>query len=206
MALFAALLGEALLLAPPGSDGTAGRVVDWLTGSWSGYEPMVVAHFQSMGVWPVVLAAMCAPWLRGRPVPLWPFALGSMALGGFVLLPGLALPRRAGPPVWGIGSRWVGVGAGVVTLALAGWALAAGHAGAWQTAYGSDQLVHVMTWDFIALWAVSIGIAQARDGRGWWCVVPLLGACAWVASRMWWTLGRLFRGRRPLHRRRRSPT
>ena len=91
--LFGLLLGEAMVLAPPSAEGTGAQVMDWMTGHWSGYEPMSVVHFQLMGVWPFVLAALCAPWLRGRRIPLWPFALGSMALGAFALLPGLALPR-----------------------------------------------------------------------------------------------------------------
>jgi hypothetical protein len=66
-------------------------VLRLLTGQWDGEEPVVVALFNLMGVWPFVLAAQLAPWLRRRPLPLWPFALGSMVLGAFVLLPGLAV-------------------------------------------------------------------------------------------------------------------
>jgi len=178
--LFVLLLGEALLLAPPADDGVGPMVTDWMTGRWQGYEPLSIVHFQLMGVWPMVLLAMTAPWLRGRPIPLWPFALGSFALGGFALLPGLALPRRTGASVWGLRSRWMGVLLAVPTMALVVWGVVAGDASAWWQAAQADQFMHIMAWDFVALWLTSVAIAQARDGRGLWCAVPLFGACAWL--------------------------
>ncbi|MFT6144763.1 MAG: hypothetical protein ACJAZO_004153 [Myxococcota bacterium] len=178
--LFGLLLGEALTLAPPSADGTGAQVMDWMTGAWSGYEPMMVAHFQLMGVWPFVLAAMCGPWLRGRRIPLWPFALGSMALGAFALLPGLAVPRSSGESVPVLRSRWMAPVLGVPTLALLGWAAVAGDPAVWWQAFRTEQFIHIMGLDFVVLWLTSIAVAHARDGRGWVCAIPLVGALFWL--------------------------
>lgn len=178
--LFVLLLGEALVLAPASADGTGAKVMHWMTGHWSGYEPWTVVHFQLMGVWPFVLAAMCAPWLRGRAIPLWPFSLASMALGGFALLPGLALPRTSGKPVPLLSSRWIAPILAVPTLALLGWAAFAGDPTVWLDAFKTEQFIHIMGWDFVALWLTSIAVAHARDGRGWLCAVPLVGALVWL--------------------------
>lgn len=185
LVLFALLLGEALLLSPPARPDQTAWVVRLLTGDWAGEEPSVVALFQMMGVWPLALVGLLAPRLRRTPVPLWPFAFGSMALGAFVLLPGLALGGTPRPP-----ARWQGWVGGrllaglslVVALVLVGWAAVAGSperfAGIWRT----EQFVHVMSFDFVALWLASVLIAhEQRDelGNRWtWSLVPLLGALA----------------------------
>lgn len=101
--LWVALIGEAVVWAPPARPDQGAWVLRLLTGQWDGEEPVVVALFNLMGVWPFVLAAQLAPWLRRRPLPLWPFALGSMVLGAFVLLPGLAVGGAPQPM-----GRWQG--------------------------------------------------------------------------------------------------
>ncbi len=95
--LFALLLGEALLFSPPQRPDQTEWVMRLLTGDWAREEPSVVALFQLMGVWPMAMLALLAPRLRRGPVALWPFVLGSMALGAFMLLPGLALGCEAKP-------------------------------------------------------------------------------------------------------------
>ncbi len=180
--VFGALLGEALVLSPPQRPDQNAWVLRLLTGQWSGEEPSVVALFQLMGVWPLAMAALLAPRLRRRPVPLWPFALGSMALGAFVLLPGLALGGEPGPE-----ARWQGwlrhrallSVLGLATVSLVGWAVVAGDAAAFRAAWRSEQFVHVMSHDFVALWITSLIAAhEQQERRWWWCAVPLLGLLA----------------------------
>ena len=131
LVLLAILLVDAFVLAPAKHPDWVERVIAWATGDWAGHEPYVVAQFQLMGVWPLVLASMLAPWLRGRPLPLWPFSLGSFALGGFILLPGVALPRSEVRSVGWLQSRLVAVAAGIPAMALVVWALSAGSPAGW---------------------------------------------------------------------------
>ena len=176
------LLGEALLLSPPPRPDQGEWVVRLLTGDWGGEETSVVALFQLMGVWPLAMAALLAPRLRRAPVPLWPFVLGSMALGAFVLLPGLALGGGRQPvarwQAWA-GHRVVVGGLGCASVGLLIWAVGSGRPSAFVEAWRHEQFVHVMTHDFVALWLTSIVAAHEQgEARWWWTLWPLVGGLA----------------------------
>lgn len=180
-ALWVALMTLALTSSAPTRPDQTEWILRLLAGQWDGEEPLVVALFNGMGLWPFVLAAQTAPWLRGRPVPLWPFALLSLAVGAYVFLPGLVLHGRALPP-----ARWQRAVAApawrallaVAALALAGWGALAGHPAAFAAAFRGDAFVHAMTLDFCALWAASILVARERGGRWWLAGIPILGGLA----------------------------
>lgn len=191
-ALWAVLMAEALLLSPSARPDQTAWLIRLMTGDWAGEEPLVVALFQLMGVWPVAMAALLAPRLRRRPIPLWPFALASMALGAFVLLPGVVLggtplapSERARWQTW-LGSRVLVGLAAIPAVALVVWGLVAGSPAAFLEVWRTEQFVHVMALDFCVLWAASVVLAWAEDPDGAWVAcVPLFGAL-------------LFRGMRPL--------
>lgn len=185
LVIFALLLGEALLFSPSARPDQTEWVIRLLTGDWAGEEPSVVALFQLMGVWPVAMLALLAPRLRRSPVTLWPFVLGSMVLGAFSLLPGLALGGATAPVArW---QSWVG-SRGLASLLLAaavvlfGWAAVAGSPSRFLEIWRTDQFVHIMALDFVALSVASVVIAhEQREALGpnwWWAAVPLLGALA----------------------------
>lgn len=185
LAVWGLLVVEAALVAPPVRDDVGPWVLRLLTGEWSGEEPLVVALFQLMGVWPMVLAAALAPRLARRPVPLWPFALGSFALGAFALLPGLGLGGRATAPdrFRGLRHPAVRVGLGGVAVVLAGWALGAGDPARFAEVWRGEQFVHVMTLDFFALWLTSVVVAREEGGPWAWALVPLVGTLVWMGHR-----------------------
>jgi len=183
--LFALLLGEALLLSPSQRPDQTEWVLRLLTGDWAGEEASVVALFSLMGVWPMAMFALLAARLRRAPVPLWPFVLGSMALGAFVLLPGLALGSGSGPVArwqrW-LGSRGLAAVLLVAALGLMGWAVVSGDPLAFVHVWRTEQFVHVMSHDFLVLWLTSVVVAHEQrvelGARWWWTAVPLLGALA----------------------------
>lgn len=175
------LLVEAVWIAPPARPDQTEWLLRLMRGDWAGEEPLVVALFNLMGVWPFVLGAQLAPWLRGRPVPLWPFALGSMVVGAFVLLPGLVVGGSALPAPW---QRWLDrpVWLGFLAVVASGLAIFGGVAGdpaAYQRAFWTESFVHVMSFDFLALWFVSVLVARERGGPWVWALVPILGGLAW---------------------------
>jgi hypothetical protein len=180
--IVAALLAEAFWWAPPQRPDQTDWLIRLMTGDWAEEEPLVVALFDLMGVWPMAMLALLSPWLRRRPIPLWPFAVGSFALGAFVLLPGLALGGAPLPMAsWqrALGSRWFAGCLLVPALGLMGWGLVNGSPEAFVAAWQSEQFVHVMAFDFLALWATSVLVARDQGGRWWWAAIPLVGALAY---------------------------
>ncbi len=180
-----ALVLEALFVAPGPRPDQAEWVGRLLTGAWAGEEPSVVATFQLLGVWPLAMGALLAPWLARRPVPLWPFVVLSMGFGAFALVPGLVLGGREPGPDGAV--RWlrhpvfVG-GLALGAILLIGWGVLAGDPGAYAEAFATSSLVHVMTLDFVLLWVTSVVVARAQGGPWGLTVVPLLGALAWVIA------------------------
>lgn len=177
MVLWGLVIGYSVLLAPETRPDQTEWVVRLLTGDWEGEEPWVVVVFNLLGVWPFAMAALLAPSLARRPVPLWPFVLGSMFAGAFALIPGLALGGESRP--WG--ERWLrhpvfrGLLA-VVTIGMVGWAAVAGDPSAYARSFATDQFVHVMSLDFGLLWITSIVVARSQGGAWGWSIVPVVGA------------------------------
>ncbi|MEO0602662.1 MAG: hypothetical protein AAF211_14565 [Myxococcota bacterium] len=181
LALWAGVLGYAALFAPPSRPDQTEWVLRLLTGDWAGEEPWVVVIFNLLGVWPLTMAALLAPSLRRRPVPLWPFVAGSMFLGAFALVPGLALGGESPPMApWqrALRSPWFRGGLAAVALALLAWAVGAGDPSAYAQAFATDQFVHVMSLDFGLLYVTSVLVARSQGGSWGWSLVPLFGALA----------------------------
>jgi len=190
--LWGLLILGALALGPSGDDQDGARV--WAFFQLQG-EPIAVAIFNALGVWPLVFGAVL---LRDPPqrVPMWPFYLLSFGIGGFVLLPGLALRR------WGAAARDA---PGLLRRALTGRALGAvlllvsigllvlactGSPAAFLELAARSSLVHAMSLDFLALhlaWFLVLhDDARRHPGPSWrvWLGgVPLLGPPVWILVR-----------------------
>lgn len=188
-----ALIGLWVFTAPPMREDVGPWVMDLATGNWAGEEPWVAVLFNLMGVWPMLLLVLFADQLRSRPVPGLPFVLGTFVLGAFALLPWLGLrsdPDASDP--WGhriAHGRIGGVVAavmGLVATALIGHGLLYGDLAAFEAVRTADAFVYVMTFDFAALWAVSV--LETRHRGGPWALTLVPGAglaawCLWLAAR-----------------------
>lgn len=155
-------MGLAFGLAPPNRPDLWDWLVRLLTGQWTGENPLVVAHFQLMGIWPMLCAALLRrEWARPVRLPAWPFLLGAFGLGCFVLLPYLFLRRAPalGDPgvprlVWGaLGAAFAG---------FLGWGLVAGDLPAWLHAVRTDGFMWPMAWDFLLFAGVFAAEARGR--------------------------------------------
>lgn len=187
------LVALAAFGAPPSTTDPWPWIVDLMVGRWGGTEPWVVVEFQMMGLWPLWWASLEADRLRSRPVPAWPFLVGSMALGAFVWLPWLAFaPRRALPEAGGpertVAAPALASISGAAALGLVLWGLWAGDLATFDAVRARDPFVWTMTFDFAALWLVTIPAAAEdarRRGGGPWAVtlVPVLGTVAWLLVR-----------------------
>ena len=107
--IWGGLCGATYALAPPIREDWQAWCVRLLSGDWQGENALIVAEFNLMGLWPLLLAAQCthglwapkallpAPmarfgWLQP---PLWVFLAATMCLGCFVGAPGVALCATA---------------------------------------------------------------------------------------------------------------
>jgi hypothetical protein len=90
----------AFFLAPPNQPDTFELIKNLSTGKWDGINPLVIALFNIMGIWPMIYSGLIFSDGREQKIPAWPFAVGSFGVGAFALLPYLAL-REANPKFTG---------------------------------------------------------------------------------------------------------
>ncbi|MEO0407127.1 MAG: DUF2834 domain-containing protein [Cyanobacteria bacterium P01_A01_bin.135] len=195
-ALWVGLIVYAFLFAPPDQPDTLSLIQDLSLGNWSGINPLIVALFNLMGVWPLLYSSLVIVDGRSQSVPAWPFAAASFAVGAFALLPYLALrrPNRtfAGQLTWQLrllDSRWLGVLAAIAVVALASHGLG-GDWGDFVQQWQSSRFIHVMSLDFVLLCLLVpalLGDDMARRGASRWfwlaAALPMLGLALYLCLR-----------------------
>ncbi len=197
--LWLSLIGYAFFLAPPNQPDTFDLIQRLSTGQWQGINPLVVALFNVMGIWPLIYSALIYFDGRGQKVRAWPFAAVSFGVGAFALLPYLAL-RQPNPSFTGDknlllkfwDSRWTGlvlaIGAGVLLV----YGLTQGDWSNFIQQWRSDRFIHAMSLDFCLLCLLFPSLLKddmARRGlhsqKLFWAVslLPLLGSVAYLTLR-----------------------
>ena len=176
--LWVALVAVAWI-APPTRPDLWEWVAKVMAGDWSGENPLLIAQFNLMGIWPVLFGVLLAPQWRDRPLPSWPFVVASMMVGAFSLL--LFFVFRRGPPEqvvrpdW---TRWVTLAMGFMAAGLMAWGLLAGDPTDWYTQWRSEGLVFVMTADFLVL-VVAFAMEARAQGLRWpLALFPVAGSAA----------------------------
>lgn len=196
-ALWIGLLAYALLFAPPLPADLLAQLSDLLLARTGSVDPIAIAVFNLLGVLPTAFLALLL-FETGRPSP-WPFALGSFAFGGFILLPYLVLrdtraPLNSAPGVFArvLGSRTTGAVLLLITLSLVGFGAIAGHPSAFVAQFRSSGFIAVMSIDLLVL-TLALHRVTARDRRRrglrlshWLSLAaraPLLGPLLYLAVR-----------------------
>jgi hypothetical protein len=199
--LWVVFVGYAARFAPP-DDPVLTRALlrGVFTGDFGRVDPAVSAVFSALGVVPVLASMFVLRDGATRRLPAWPFALAMFALGGFALLPWLALrgvrgprstPREPGRVRRLLARRTTGAAAFVALSTLGGYGLARGHATALFALFQATSMVHVMSIDLVVCAALVMVLleearatlgpddepAYARGAR----VVPLLGSALWTS-------------------------
>jgi hypothetical protein len=198
-ALWLGLIGYAFFLAPPNQPDTFSLIQQLSTGQWQGINPLVIALFNLMGVWPMIYSCLLLLDGRGQKLPAWPFAVTSFGVGAFALLPYLAL-RRPNPTFVGekngllklLDSRWTGAILLLGTIALLAYGLGLGDWPNFLQQWRTDRFIHVMSLDFCLLCLLVpslLGDDMARRGLSerwiFWVVslIPLLGVATYLTLR-----------------------
>lgn len=148
----------AFVFAPPDSPETIALITNLSTGKIAGINPLIVALFNIMGIWPLIYSCVLFADGRGQKIPAWLFATLSFGVGAFALVPYLAL-REPNPEFPGkkniflkvLDSRFTGIVLTLGTAALVAFGLTKGDwsdfIGQWQT----SRFIHVMSLDFCML-------------------------------------------------------
>ena len=197
--LWLGVITYAFLLAPPNQPETPELIKNLSTGKWEGINPLIIALFNIMGIWPMIYGGLVFIDGRQQKIPAWLFATASFGVGAFALLPYLAL-RQPNQEFTGskgtflkvLDSRWLGVALTLGTLGLLSFGLLKGDWGDFAQQWQTNRFIHVMSLDFCLLcllFSALLGDDMAR--RGWknsqvfWAValVPLVGPLLYLCLR-----------------------
>ncbi|WP_298913128.1 DUF2834 domain-containing protein [uncultured Nostoc sp.] len=188
----------AFFLAPPEQPGTFELIKNLSSGQWQGVNPLVIALFNLMGIWPLIYSAVVFIDGRGQKIPAWLFAITSFAVGIFALLPYLAL-REPNNKFVGkknallklLDSRVTGVVLTVATVILVAYGLRGGDWSSFVQQWQTNRFINVMSLDFCLLsllFPALLGDDMAR--RSWnpqffWLItlIPLFGPLIYLSVR-----------------------
>ncbi|MDM9582509.1 MULTISPECIES: DUF2834 domain-containing protein [unclassified Nostoc] len=189
----------AFFLAPPDKPGTLELIKNLSIGQWQGVNPLVIALFNLMGIWPLIYSAVVFIDGRGQKIPAWLFVTASFGVGAFALLPYLAL-REPNNQFLGqknillklLDSRVTGFVLTVGTVILVAYGLREGDWRSFVQEWQTNRFIHVMSIDFCLLsllFPTLLGDDMAR--RGWknpqffWLIAltPLFGPLVYLSVR-----------------------
>lgn len=189
----------AFTLAPPDRADTLNLIKDLSTGNWQGINPLIVALFNLMGIWPLIYGGLLFFDGQSQKIPVWPFAIASFAVGAFAILPYLALrqpnPNYSGSPNFALkllDSRITGILLTLGALILLGYGLTGGDWSDFLQQWQTSRFIHVMSLDFCLLcllFPALLGDDMARRGMNnsslFWAValLPLLGPLFYLCVR-----------------------
>jgi hypothetical protein len=190
----------AFVFAPPDSPDTLTLITNLSTGNIAGINPLIVALFNIMGVWPLIYSCVLFADGRGQKIPAWVFATLSFGVGAFALLPYLAL-RESNPEFPGnktaflkiLDSRFTAIALTLGAIALVAFGLTKGEWSDFIQQWQTSRFIHVMSLDFCMLcllFPALLGDDMARRGMqnnsaAFWAVtlVPLFGPLAYLCAR-----------------------
>ncbi|MBD2343586.1 DUF2834 domain-containing protein [Anabaena subtropica] len=189
----------AFVLAPSDQPDTIEVIKNLSIGQWQGINPLVIALFNLMGIWPLIYSTLIFIDGRGQKIPAWLFATASFGVGAFALLPYLALrepnpqfPCTKNTLIKLLDSRVTGVILTVATAILVTYGLRQGDWSNFMQQWQTNRFIHVMSLDFCLLcllFPALLGDDMAR--RGWqksqlfwlFALIPLFGPLLYLCLR-----------------------
>jgi hypothetical protein len=194
-----AFITYAFVFAPPNSPETITLITNLSTGKIADINPLIVALFYIMGVWPLIYSCVLFADGRGQKIPAWLFATLSFGVGALALLPYLAL-REPNPEFPGhkniflkiLDSRFTGIFLTLAAVGLVSFGLTKGDWSDFIEQWQTRRFIHVTSLDFCmlcVLFPALLADDMARRGMqnvaAFWAVtlVPLFGPLAYLCTR-----------------------
>ncbi|WP_026795691.1 MULTISPECIES: hypothetical protein [Planktothrix] len=190
----------AFIFAPPDQPETLDLIQNLSTGNWTGINPLIIALFNIMGIWPLIYSCVLFIDGHGQKTPAWLFATLSFGVGAFAILPYLALrqpnPQFLGKKSWFIkilDSRITGLLLTLGTIILVIYGLTQGNWEDFIQQWQTSRFIHVMSLDFLLLsilFPVLLTDDRARRGMeksvilDWISLIPLFGALFYLTTRV----------------------
>jgi len=148
----------AFFLAPPNQPDTFELIKNLSIGEIDGINPLIVALFYIMGVWPMIYSCLLFFDGRTQKIPAFPFAALSFGVGAFALLPYLALrePNKTFPGQKNaflklLDSRWTGITLMIAAVLIVSYGFSNGDWGDYVYQWRTSRFIHVMSLDFCLL-------------------------------------------------------
>ena len=191
----------AFVLAPEDQVNSLDLIQQLTVMNWEGINPLVIALFNLMGIWPMIYGCVLFADGREQKLPAWPFASLSFAFGAFALLPYLALRQAPQPELAGEinrnlrfwDSRGLAIGLFGGAIALLAFGLIKGDWADFIQLWHTSRFIHIMSLDFclLSLLFPDLLIADmprrglSTQGPLFWgtVFVPLLGPLAYLCLR-----------------------
>lgn len=189
----------AFIFAPPDQPETLDLIKNLSTGNWTGINPLIIALFNIMGIWPLIYSCVLFIDGHGQKIPAWLFATLSFGVGAFAILPYLALrqpnPQFLGKKSWFIkilDSRITGLLLTIGTITLVIYGLTQGNWADFIQQWQTSRFIHVMSLDFLLLsFLFPVLLTDDRARRGMKnsvilesiSLIPLFGALFYLTTR-----------------------
>lgn len=177
------LLTAYAVFAAPGSGDAEPTFAQLITGQFEGVDPLIIAVFSMLGIYPVLFAILLIPkdkyWL-----PAWPFVLLSFGLGAFSILPYMALRGKKkretprGPAALSKGLTHPMLLILMLLISVPVYLVGiAGSLSAYGEAFMVSNLVSVMTIDFfVVIWLTYyIFKHEWQLRKAWLAFIPAVG-------------------------------
>ena len=161
-------------------------IINLSLGEWSGINPLVVAIFCIMGIFPWLYAALILFDSPEQKISAYPFFIGSIGLGAFALLPYLIL--RQPNHHWRsqknwllklLDSRFLAISSTIAIAVFLTWGLSNGDWSDFIAQWQRDRFINVMSLDFALLSLLSLAILpddikrRAANPRWFWLAAGL---------------------------------
>ena len=189
-----------IFLAPaPAGQETLDLIINLSTIKWEGINPIIIAIFYIMGVFPWVYAAFILFDSPGQKISAYPFFIGSIGFGAFALLPYFAF--RQSDTTWNgeknlllkiLDSRLMAIFSTITIIVFIIWGLIKGDWFDFMAQWQTSQFIHLMSLDFCLLCLLFPDILQDdMERRGikqkqfFWLagLIPLFGALVYWCLR-----------------------
>lgn len=187
------------LLAPPEQPDTIELIVNLSIGNWDNINPLIIAVFNSIGIVTLIYACLLLIDGREQKILAWPFAIASLGLGAFVVIPYLILrepnPKFSGDKNFLIkvsDSRLFHIILTVTILTFLIWGVISGNWGDFIDEWETRRFINVMSLDFCCLsllFPIIIRDDMLRrnlknEGLFWTVsLIPLLGTLVYLCFR-----------------------